>query len=570
MKVTFDKLKAQNFRQITDREFDFRDGLNLIVGANGLGKTNLLHAITWCLFGKDMDDRTKFEVVPLNPDNTRTELEPDVTLVISIDGEKHELRRQLKGGKTAQTFINGAPCKTLKEFDSFIADIFSTPERFKMYTNPLFFPEMHWKEQREIFMQFFPTPASADVLKYMVKRSGRECSVAKELEKLEPERLVDKYWQERKDLEAERDKIRAQIELLDDQLEGHQQLDVDDLRKERESLRDQISNIQNNIRTISEHNAELGRKKQELENLIRQKESEIEIAREEAYYGRERRLKRLADELESCERKRQRLVDDFNGLKADDTTCPTCGQEFPAAIIAEQKNILHSKREAIAKEGTVVAEQIKELRAKIKAVKNEEPKDLNLSEDINSINCARVDLGRLEKPTPIPVISEFDLARLDELDKALARGDVHAENIERRAKLMDREREINKLYEKAEVAARELADFMFYRAEMIVNAVNKSFKKISVKVLEIQKNGEAKETFEILKDGVPYSELNTAGKLEAGLELTGFLKDQLNIDCPTLIDNGERYTDVDLSQIKGQIIIATARKGAKLQVVEEE
>ena len=117
MKVTFDKLIAQNFRQIADREFNFRDGLNLIVGANGLGKTNLLHAITWCLFGKDMDDRTKFEVVPLNPDNTRTELEPDVTLVISIDGEKHELRRQLKGGKTAQTFINGAPCKTLKEFD---------------------------------------------------------------------------------------------------------------------------------------------------------------------------------------------------------------------------------------------------------------------------------------------------------------------------------------------------------------------------------------------------------------------------------------------------------------------
>ena len=184
-------------------------------------------------------------------------------------------------------------------------------------------------------------------------------------------------------------------------------------QKERESLRDQISNIQNNIRTISEHNAELGRKKQGLENFIRQKESEIEIAREEAYYGRERRLTRLADELESFERNRQRLVDAFNSLKADDTTCPTCGQELPAAIIAEQKNILHNKREAIAEEGTVIAAKIKELRAKIKAVKNEEPKDLNLSEDINSINCARVDLGRLEKPTPIPVISEFDLARLD-------------------------------------------------------------------------------------------------------------------------------------------------------------
>jgi DNA repair exonuclease SbcCD ATPase subunit len=569
MKVTFDKLIAQNFRQIADREFDFRDGLNLIVGANGSGKTNLLHAITWCLFGKDMDDRTKFEVVPLNPDNTRTELEPDVTLAISIDGEKHELRRQLKGGKTAQTYINGAPCKTLKEFDSFVADIFSTPERFKMYANPLFFPEMHWKEQREIFMQFFPMPKSSDVLKYMAKRSGGECSVAKELEKLEPERLIDKFWQERKDLEVERDKIRAQIELLDDQLEGYQQFDADKLQKERESLRDRLANIQDNIKAISDSNAKIEARRQQLESFIRKQESDIERLKDEAKYGKERKLRELKDELEVLERMRQKLANEFRSLKSDGTTCPTCGQELPAIIIEEQENVLQSKRAEIAQEGTKIAGRIKALRENIEITKSEAVVDFDVGEQVNAINKAKSELVRLEPPTVLPSIKDSDLIRLDELDKALSRGDVHAENIERRNKLMDREREINKLYEKAEVAARELADFMFYRAEMIVNAVNKSFKKISVKVLEIQKNGEAKETFEILKNGVPYSELNTAGKLEAGLELTGFLKDQLHIDCPTLIDNGERYTDVNLSQIKGQIIIATAREGAELQVLED-
>ena len=456
MKVTFDKLIAQNFRQIADREFDFRDGLNLIVGANGSGKTNLLHAITWCLFGKDMEDRTKFEVVPLNPDNTRTELEPDVTLVISIDGEKHELRRQLKGGKTAQTYINGAPCKTLKEFDSFVADIFSTPERFKMYANPLFFPEMHWKEQRKIFMQFFPTPKSSDVIKYMAKRSGRECSVAKELEKLEPERLIDKYWQERKDLEAERDKIRAQIELLDDQLEGFQQFDVDKMQKERESLRDRLANIQDNIRTISAFNADIGKRRQELESYILKQESAINLAKEEAHYGKDRRLRQLQDDLEILERKRRRLADEFKSLKADDTTCPTCGQELPATIIAEQENVLHSRRSEIAEQGMAVAEDIKAMRAEFESVKSEEPKALDISSHINSINKAKGELARLEAPSPIPVVNQTDLDRLDDLDKALARGDIHAENIERRNKLMDRERVINKLYEKAEVAAREL------------------------------------------------------------------------------------------------------------------
>ena len=158
--------------------------------------------------------------------------------------------------------------------------------------------------------------------------------------------------------------------------------------------------------------------------------------------------------------------------------------------------------------------------------------------------------------------------RIDELNQQCAQADYIRENNERRDKLKQRERDINKDFEEAQKFLRDLADFLFYRAEMIVKAVNSSFKTISVKVLDIQKNGAPKETFEILKNGVPYSELNTAGKLEAGLELTEFLKEKLGISCPILIDNGERYTDVDFSALKGQLIIGLAVKDAELSVVD--
>jgi exonuclease SbcC len=155
MQVVFNVLKIRNFRQIAEREFVFDPKTNFIIGKNGSGKTNTLHAITWLLFGKDLDDRSKFAVVPLNPDNTVTELEPDVELSMTINGEPHTVRRILRGGSTAQTFIDDMPCRTLKEFDAFVAGIFQTPDRFKIYTNPLHFPMMNWREQRELFMQFF-------------------------------------------------------------------------------------------------------------------------------------------------------------------------------------------------------------------------------------------------------------------------------------------------------------------------------------------------------------------------------------------------------------------------------
>ena len=197
MQVTFNKLKIKNFRQITEREFNFDPKTNFIVGKNGSGKTNSLHAITWVLFGKDLDDRSKFAIVPLNPDNSLTELEPDVELSMTINGEPHTVRRLLKEGKTAQTFINDMPCRTLKEFDAFVAGIFQTPDRFKIYTNPLHFPSMHWQEQRQLFMQFFPEPPRAQILEVLPKRQG---AVPKQKESLlndNLERLSDKLLQDK-------------------------------------------------------------------------------------------------------------------------------------------------------------------------------------------------------------------------------------------------------------------------------------------------------------------------------------------------------------------------------------
>jgi DNA repair exonuclease SbcCD ATPase subunit len=559
MQVTFNKLKIKNFRQITEREFNFDPKTNFIVGKNGSGKTNSLHAITWVLFGKDLDDRSKFAIVPLNPDNSLTELEPDVELSMTINGEPHTVRRLLKEGKTAQTFINDMPCRTLKEFDAFVAGIFQTPDRFKIYTNPLHFPSMHWQEQRALFMQFFPEPPRTQILEVLTKRQG---AVPKQKESLlndNLERLSDKLLQDKKDLEAEREKIRNQVELLDEQLEGQQGLDVSKLEGERAELREKVKTARDVIKTAVDHNAGIEKKRHELNTRRENALFEMELLKSKAKNQRERDIQALEHEIQKLEDDRERLQDAYMTLKEETQTCQACGQPLPETQIEEQKT-------AIADKGTKLKTTIEDKTKELDDLKHQSLPMPDMNELIHTANKAESELSMLAELIEVPILDDDMLTRLDELDRTLGRSDVHKENIDRKKKLTDREREINRLFDETERNLKEVADFMFYRSELIVEAVNKEFQNISVKVLEIQKNGIAKETFEILKDGVPFIELNTAGQLQAGLELTDFIKSRLDIVCPVLIDNAERYNRKLLSGIKGQFIGAEFVEDKPLEI----
>jgi len=559
MQVTFNKLKIKNFRQITEREFNFDPNTNFIVGKNGSGKTNSLHAITWVLFGKDLDDRSKFAIVPLNPDNSLTELEPDVELSMTINGEPHTVRRLLKDGKTTQVFINDMPCRTLKEFDSFVAGIFQTPDRFKIYTNPLHFPSMHWQEQRQLFMQFFPEPPRTQILEVLAKRQGSAPKQRESLLNDNLERLNDKLLQDKKDLEAEREKIRNQVELLDEQLEGQQGLDVSKLEGERAELRERVKSVKGVIQSAADHNASVGLKRHDLNTRRESALFNMELLKGRAKNQRERDVQALENEIQRLEDERERLQDAYVALKEEAQTCAACGQPLPETQIEEQKA-------TIASRGSGLALIIEEKALELEDLRHQPLALPDMDEHIHTVNKAESELSQLGELIEVPTLDDDMIARLDELDRTLGRSDVHKENIDRKQKLTDREREINRLFDETERNLKEVADFMFYRSELIVEAVNKEFQNISVKVLEIQKNGIAKETFEILKDGVPFAELNTAGQLQAGLELTDFIKGKLDILCPVLIDNGERFTDIDLQKINGQLIATKAAKGLPLEV----
>jgi DNA repair protein SbcC/Rad50 len=57
LSVKLIQLKLKNFRQHADSKIDFADGMTAIVGANGTGKSTILEAIAYVLYGEQRDTR---------------------------------------------------------------------------------------------------------------------------------------------------------------------------------------------------------------------------------------------------------------------------------------------------------------------------------------------------------------------------------------------------------------------------------------------------------------------------------------------------------------------------------
>ena len=87
------------------------------------------------------------------------------------------------------------------------------------------------------------------------------------------------------------------------------------------------------------------------------------------------------------------------------------------------------------------------------------------------------------------------------------------------------------------------------------------------KMFEQQINGGEVECCECMVNGVPYSDVNTSGKIQAGIDIINALTDHYKINAPVFIDNRESI--VRLPECKSQIINLIVKEGQKLTVETE-
>ena len=100
--MRLNSLRLSNFRQHSDSYITFDTGLTGIIGPNGSGKTTILEAIAWALYGQDAA-RGKKETIRSQSAGAGARVK--VELDFDLSGHRYRVERSLTG---AELFLDGA------------------------------------------------------------------------------------------------------------------------------------------------------------------------------------------------------------------------------------------------------------------------------------------------------------------------------------------------------------------------------------------------------------------------------------------------------------------------------
>lgn len=89
-KIRIERIALKNYRQYQDQVIEFpkhtdKDDLHLVIGENGSGKTNILNAINWCLYGDEPHLSGKYDQLPMLNKNVRDQLSPSQTESVVVE-----------------------------------------------------------------------------------------------------------------------------------------------------------------------------------------------------------------------------------------------------------------------------------------------------------------------------------------------------------------------------------------------------------------------------------------------------------------------------------------------------
>lgn len=320
-------------------------------------------------------------------------------------------------------------------------------------------------------------------------------------------------------------------------------------------------------------------------------------------------LPRLEKELASLKEKREGLIAEWRNIKAmtfaepdrNEFVCPTCKRPLEAddvdAKIEELRTAFNAdKSKRLESNKTLGIETKNAIEAKEAEIKAINDGCFKLDNEIAEIENSASYKTEPTEPNIEPMIeADSSLQELKakaanlqtELDKEVSAPDTsdlqelkskHQEAINAdKVKLHNREtiansnKRIKELEDEYKTSQDELArlegieftiqQFCKARIEHVESRINGMFKLVRFKMYEQQINGGEIETCEATVNGVPFSDLNNAMKINAGLDIINAICAANGIIAPIFIDNRESVSDIvsTQSQIVNLIVDANCK-----------
>jgi DNA repair exonuclease SbcCD ATPase subunit len=624
MKIVLKSLTLTNFKGIRSLVIPFNDEVTEIAGENEIGKTTIMDAFLWLLFGKDSNDSTTFNIKTLDKNNEAIPRLPhEVTGELETDGFPIKLRRlyeekwtrkrgsedQVFDGHETSYFIDDVPVKQ-NEYKARISSIVDEG-LFKLLTNCLYFNQMDWTKRREILIKIAGNPSDEVITEssqtlgdkfkklltdlkgltldqYKQKISAQKKKIVEQLQSIparidevlrsipEPE---DYEFIERK-IEEGKIKILAFDKLINDKAEAHKE-ELKEIQNKQDKVHELTTLLkvrefevkQEASKGLNDYKGKRNALHQEQSNLITEKNNlsrPITIA--------ETHIIDLRGKLEGLrEEWTKENAKEFH-LDPLDAICPVCKRRFDNA---DQKDIelredfntnKANKLKKINENGVQYKEDLEKAQNEVtELTKKRSDLDINIEEYNKKIQEASLnrpaeisietlvvadtkwsdlhrqielieeeirekpalDLGKLEKD------KQDANTALDGLKAKLAVKETIAKQEARKEELLAEERKMA-----AELSLLEGEEFVIQQFEntkinMVEIAVNSMFALARFRLFKRQINGGIEPCCDTLVNGVPYPDVNNAGKIQVGLDIIKSMSAFHEVWAPVWVDNSE-------------------------------
>ena len=629
----------QNFKGCKKATFTFNGENTTITGMNGSGKTMIFDIVTWILWGKDSLDNAKFEARPLDENG-----EPihNVDIVGSVvfdmeDGHEVELKKTQKEnwvkkrgsenpvlqGNVNDYEIDGYP-KSDKEFKEYVNGIVSD-DLFKILTNPVYFPNMPWKEQRAVVMKLASKVSDVDLAKKLKKFEP----LLDELSKApSTDDIKAKYQKSVNELKKKQTEIPIRIDEISN---NKVDIDVSELELLKNSLNEQIAGVKGKISDTDKQceeyqklydgimelkfaesdlqrkaNEELIAKKKEIQSKI-DKNNEYLYNISDTIQKNNREIANYQHDIEIAERDRANLKSEWEKVNSEafdesTTICPTCNRKLDTGKIESLMNTFEKSKadrlariEEIGIEAKKNIENAQEMISKLEQCNEDnlankkklekEVTDLEkqLSELPASIDISDTDEYEeiqkqiTEKEQAMGLMNDIDnlnshledlRAQLIECEKQIALSEKNVEIDERISELQAELKEVGTKIASQEKIQYLLDEFIKYKLNKISDSINSMFDGVNFKLFDIQLNGGVKEVCECTVNGVPYGSLNNGHRIIAGLQIIKALQKMYGVYLPIFIDNAESVNDFNIPDMDCQLIklVVADNKDLKVEV----
>ena len=619
-KIELKYLKLSYFKGVEEIEINF-DKITNIYGDNATGKTTIFDAYSWLLFGKDSANNSNFNIKTIKSNGEVPNVDHVVEGLLTVDGKDLLLKKVYKeiwtkkrgstdavfSGHTTDYYINDVPVKE-KDYKDRIASIVDE-ETFKLISNPRYFSiDLDKKARRAILLKLATEIKSEDIImdypmlndlplfQYSIEEivAMNKATMKKANEELKALPIrIDELQNSIKEydftaLDVNKRGTQAGIDKLDKEISSG------DSSEELKRLNEEITELtKGRIKLISEVDDRNLQLKADYEKALKEAEK-YKAAREYDIKEYTQLIDSTKRVIEKGENELKTLREIYINISAQiyegDSNCPYCGGELPAHMIDEAVDKFNMHKSEKLKDTIESAENLKKFIEETKPQYDkfsdglkkvlDEPEELPIVEPVyenypdaithidNRINAIRAEIDTFKTTDNAELKARRDKLRADlqEIDAKLAYKEVNESAMAKIKQYKFDERSLATVYTNSERMIYLADEYNRIKAEMTQKDIKTKFKYVEWKLFETQINGGINEVCEATVDGVPYSDVNNAGKINAGLDIINTLSEFYGVSAPIFVDNAESVNE--LIKTKSQIIRLVVSTDQELRIDE--